>query len=79
LCVASASSDPATANRGVSTDIHVSYINGARIGEELLIEGKLDKLGKRLAFVRVDIRARKVGSQDSGNVVATGSHTKFVG
>jgi acyl-coenzyme A thioesterase 13 len=79
LCVASASSNPLSANRGVSVDIHVSYTGGARLGEELLIVGSLDKLGKRMAFVRVEIRARKLGSEDEGGVVATGSHTKFVG
>jgi acyl-coenzyme A thioesterase 13 len=79
LCVASASADPASAKRGVSVDIHVSYIGGAKAGHELLIEGKADKVGRTLAFISVELRVREQGASDQGKLVAKGSHTKFVG
>lgn len=79
LCVASASADPAAAKRGVSVDIHVSYIGGARAGQHLLIEGRADKVGRTLAFISVELRVRDAGASDAGKLVAKGSHTKFVG
>lgn len=60
---------------GVSTDIHVSYLAGAREGEVLEITGRSMKMGGTLAFVSAEIS--KV--QDGENVViATGLHTKYV-
>ncbi|KAL1922239.1 uncharacterized protein VTP21DRAFT_9778 [Calcarisporiella thermophila] len=56
---------------GVSTDLNVSYIAGAKEGEELNILGKVDKMGKTLAFTSVEIR---VGER----LVAVGRHTKYV-
>ncbi|EPQ25711.1 uncharacterized protein PFL1_06705 [Pseudozyma flocculosa PF-1] len=64
--------------RGVSVDIHVTYVGAAKEGETLLIKGTAQKVGSRLAFINVEVKARKPGSTDE-RVVVTGSHTKFVG
>lgn len=57
---------------GVSTDIHTSFVGGAKEGEVLEIEGRVSRVGGTMAYTSVEIR--KVG----GEVVATGLHTKFV-
>ncbi|KAN0061926.1 hypothetical protein ACQY0O_005921 [Thecaphora frezii] len=64
--------------RGVSVNIHVSYVGAAKEGEILVITGTSQKVGARLAFIDVEIKAKKQGS-DQERVVVTGSHTKFVG
>jgi len=62
---------------GVSVDIHVTYQSGARAGEEVEIEGLVEKAGGSLAFTRVVVY--KVDAEGKrGAVVVTGSHTKFV-
>ncbi|KAI9762558.1 MAG: hypothetical protein M4579_000361 [Chaenotheca gracillima] len=58
---------------GLSTDIHISYVGGAAEGEMLEIEGRTSKVGANLAFTTATI-----SKADSGQVVATGSHTKYV-
>ena len=61
---------------GVSTDIHVSYLSGAKDGDTIEIEGRASKVGGTLAFTSVTIW--KLVDGKPGPVVATGSHTKFV-
>nr|OQO32109.1 hypothetical protein B0A51_00952 [Rachicladosporium sp. CCFEE 5018] len=61
---------------GVSVDIHVTYQSGAKVGEEIEIEGIAEKVGGSLAFTRVSIF--KVEGGERGRLVATGTHTKFV-
>lgn len=61
---------------GVSVDIHVTYQSGAKLGEELELEGVAEKVGGSLAFTRIGIF--KVEEGRRGAVVATGTHTKFV-
>lgn len=61
---------------GVSTDIHTTFVSTAQEGDLLEIEGRVVKLGGTLAFTTMEIR--KVGEDGAGNVVATGSHTKYV-
>ncbi|KAF9436178.1 hypothetical protein BGZ76_004646 [Entomortierella beljakovae] len=56
---------------GVSTDLNVSFISGAKIGEKLSIFSKCDKIGGSLAYTSVEI---SVGER----LVALGRHTKFV-
>ncbi|KAF9200566.1 hypothetical protein BGZ49_009186 [Haplosporangium sp. Z 27] len=56
---------------GVSTDLNVSFVSGAKIGDKLSILSKCDKLGGTLAYTSVEI---SVGDK----VVALGRHTKFV-
>ena len=61
---------------GVSVDIHVTYQSGAKLGEELEIEGIADRVGGSLAFTKISIYKVEAGAR--GKVVATGTHTKFV-
>jgi len=63
-------------NTGVSVDINVSYVNTAREGDEIEIEGLVEKVGGSLAFTTVKIF--KVEEGKRGKLVATGRHTKFV-
>lgn len=64
---------------GVSTDMHISFIGGAKTGDTLDIEGKIEKCGGTLAFTTVTIRKREDGMpRGYGALVATGSHTKYV-
>ncbi|XP_075234358.1 acyl-coenzyme A thioesterase 13-like [Lycorma delicatula] len=59
---------------GVSVDMHISYLKSASLGDQILIEAKTNKVGRTLAFLDVVIKKK-----ESGDLVATGSHTKFVG
>lgn len=62
---------------GVSVDIHVTYQSGAKVGEEIEIEGIAEKVGFSLAFTKVNIY--KVDEEGKrGAVVASGTHTKYV-
>jgi acyl-coenzyme A thioesterase 13 len=61
---------------GVSIDIHVTYQSGAKVGEEIEIEGIAEKVGGTLAFTKINIY--KVQNEARGAVVATGTHTKYV-
>ncbi|KAK7533350.1 HotDog domain-containing protein [Phyllosticta citribraziliensis] len=64
---------------GVSVDMHLSFVSGAREGDVLEVEGVADKVGGSLAFTRVVLR-KVVQGKGRGEwpVVARGSHTKFV-
>jgi acyl-coenzyme A thioesterase 13 len=61
---------------GVSVDIHVTYQSGAKLGEEVEIEGIADRVGGSLAFTKISIY--KVEDGRRGRIVASGTHTKFV-
>eukprot|EP00946_MAST-07B_sp_MAST-7B-sp1_P003381 g3381.t1 len=63
------SKDPLRA--GVSTELNCSYISAAKINTDVIIEGRLHKIGRRVAFTSVDIFA-----EDGKTLVATGRHTK---
>lgn len=56
---------------GVSTDIHITYLSAAKVGDVLEIEARANKVGGTMAFTTVEI---KVG----GGMVAMGGHTKFI-
>ncbi|KAF9027285.1 hypothetical protein CPB97_006402 [Podila verticillata] len=56
---------------GVSTDLNVSFVSGAKLGETLSINSRCDKVGGTLAYTTVEI---SVGDK----VVALGRHTKYV-
>ncbi|KAK4986020.1 hypothetical protein LTR66_007999 [Elasticomyces elasticus] len=60
---------------GVSVEIHVTYQNSANDGDEIEIEGLVEKLGSSLAFTRVTVR--KVIEDKAGPIIVTGTHTKF--
>ena len=62
---------------GFSTDIHTTFVSTARLGDWLEIEGRASKVGGALAFTSVEVR--RVGEGDeAGDVVSTGTHTKYV-
>jgi len=59
---------------GVSTDIATSFIRPAgRVGDVIYAKGIVTAMGKQLAYTRVDF------SNASGELVAYGHHTKYVG
>lgn len=60
---------------GVSTDLSVSYLSTAKVGEVLDIEGRTGKLGKTLAFTTITISKESEGERV---IVVHGSHTKYV-
>lgn len=69
-------------NRGVSVDIHATYVGAAKEGDLLIIRGKSNKVGRNLAFIDVQILGRKPGAKETGEddrVVCSGTHTKYVG
>ncbi|KAJ5480921.1 esterase [Penicillium diatomitis] len=64
---------------GVSTDLNVTYLNsGGRVGDKIMAkltfmkEVTCDKFGKTLAYTNIKFTNAK------GEVVARGSHTKYV-
>ena len=61
---------------GVSVDIHVTYQSGAKVGEEIEIEGIAERVGGSLAFTKVNIY--KVEDGKRGKLVVSATHTKFV-
>lgn len=60
---------------GLSTDIHVTYVSTAKIGDVLSIEGKTSKLGRNLGFTTVTIYK---GEGEEQSMVAHGTHTKYI-
>lgn len=60
---------------GVSTDIHVSYVSTAKLGDVLMIEGTVSRVGRNLGFTTVTIYK---GEGDGKSVVAHGTHTKYI-
>lgn len=62
---------------GVSTDIHISYVASAKVGDTVEVECWLNKLGRNLAYTSIEIR-KAVKEGDDKKVLVTGSHTKYV-
>jgi acyl-coenzyme A thioesterase 13 len=60
---------------GVSTDIHVSYVSSAKLGDILTIEGNVSRVGKNMGFTTVTILK---GEGEDKSVVAHGTHTKYI-
>ncbi|KAK6625272.1 hypothetical protein RUM43_005566 [Polyplax serrata] len=59
---------------GVSINLSVSYLKGALEGETIVIDTKTVKSGKTLAFLEAVLKKK-----ESGDIVATGTHIKFIG
>ncbi|KAL4221884.1 Acyl-coenzyme A thioesterase 13 [Mactra antiquata] len=59
---------------GVSVDLSVSFFKGAKVGEDIIIDARTLKRGKRLAFLSVDVI-----NKTDGTLLAQGKHTKFIG
>ena len=55
---------------GVSVDMAISFLSAARVGDRVRIEGRCLRSGSKLAFTEVKV------FQESGKLVATGTHTK---
>lgn len=58
---------------GVSVDMSISYLRPARIGDEIVINTEVTKLGHSLAFTSAEL------VHQDGKIIAKGSHTKYVG
>ncbi|KAL9053406.1 MAG: hypothetical protein Q9162_004776 [Coniocarpon cinnabarinum] len=66
-------------NTGVSTDMHISFLSGAKAGETLEVEGKVERCGGTLAYTTVVVRKLDgEKGEATGDIVSMGSHTKFV-
>ena len=50
------------------------YLKAAKVGEEVLVEASTLKTGKNLAYLHVDIK-----NKATDELIARGSHTKFIG
>lgn len=59
---------------GVSVDLHVTFLKGAKENDELVIHANTIKCGRTLAYLDCEIRNKKCNS-----ILVRGSHTKFVG
>ncbi|ROT42048.1 Thioesterase/thiol ester dehydrase-isomerase [Sodiomyces alkalinus F11] len=74
------------AQTGVSVDIHVSYLSGARLGQVVEVEGRVDRVGGSLAFTTVEIwkvdgleeEEKGVEGGERDGCVVLGRHTKYV-
>ena len=49
-------------------------MRSAKTGDEIIIDSKIEKSGKKLAFLTAEIRHK-----NSNKIIATGTHTKFIG
>uniref|UniRef100_A0A7M4E8D8 Acyl-coenzyme A thioesterase 13 n=1 Tax=Crocodylus porosus TaxID=8502 RepID=A0A7M4E8D8_CROPO len=58
---------------GVSVDMNITYISGAKLGEELQITAQILKQGKHMAFTSVDLT-----NKATKKLIAQGRHTKFM-
>ena len=65
---------------GVSVDMHLSFIKPAKLNETILVEGRVIKVGSKMAFLKADVYLKdgQEISLDKSLLVATGSHTKFI-
>uniref|UniRef100_W5MAR2 Acyl-coenzyme A thioesterase 13 n=2 Tax=Lepisosteus oculatus TaxID=7918 RepID=W5MAR2_LEPOC len=62
------------AEPGVSVDMNITYMNTAKLGEDVLITAQVLKQGRTLAFATVDIT-----NKETGKLIAQGRHTKHLG
>lgn len=62
---------------GLSTDIHVTYVSGAKADDVLTIEGKTTKVGRSMGFTTVTIY-KADGDEAMGTIVAHGTHSKYI-
>ncbi len=54
--------------------MHVSFLSGkAAVGDVVVIEGTIDRLGRTLAFTSV-----RITKESTGEIVVLASHTKHV-
>ncbi|XP_017022938.1 acyl-coenzyme A thioesterase 13 [Drosophila kikkawai] len=58
---------------GVSVDISVNFLKGAKLGDDIIIEANLAKAGKNLAVIDCTLKNKKDDS-----VIAKGTQLKYV-
>lgn len=58
----------------IRTLIICSYLKGAKEGDEVTIDARTVRAGKRLAFLECELKHKKDGS-----IIAKASHTLFIG
>ncbi|KAH8262011.1 hypothetical protein KR038_001710 [Drosophila bunnanda] len=58
---------------GVSVDLSVNFLNGAKLGDVIVVEASLSKVGKYLAFTDCTVKHKKDDS-----VIAKATHLKYV-
>uniref|UniRef100_G3NLE3 Acyl-coenzyme A thioesterase 13 n=1 Tax=Gasterosteus aculeatus TaxID=69293 RepID=G3NLE3_GASAC len=58
---------------GVSVDMNITYVNAAKMGEDVLITAQVLKQGRTLAFATVDLT-----NKATGKLIAQGRHTKHL-
>nr|XP_023675885.1 acyl-coenzyme A thioesterase 13 [Paramormyrops kingsleyae] len=59
---------------GVSVDMNITYMNAAKVGDDVLITAQILKQGRTLGFTTVDLT-----SKATGKLIAQGRHTKYLG
>ena len=59
---------------GVSVDMNLTYMKAAKVGDEVLIDAKVIRRGRSLAFLEVELR-----NKATNDLLVKGSHTKFLG
>ena len=59
---------------GVSVNMDLTYMKGAKVGDDVLIDAKLLRKGRNLAFLEVELK-----NKNTNDVLVKGSHTKFIG
>lgn len=55
------------------TNLHFSYLKGAREGDRVVIDATAVKAGKTLAYLECELR-----NKDTGQILAKGSQTKYI-
>jgi len=58
---------------GVSVDLSVNFLNGAKLGDDVVIQANLSKVGKYLAFIDCTLKHKK-----DDLVIAKGTHLKYI-
>lgn len=58
---------------GVSVDLKVSYLKGAKEGDSVLVDATTVKAGRKLAYLECELKHKS-----SGALIAKGCQTKFV-
>jgi len=58
---------------GISTDLSVSYLRPANVGEEITINAEVIKMGQTFAFSSAELLNK------DGKLLAKGSNTKYLG
>ena len=63
----------ANSHPGVTVDLRVSYLTGAKEGDEIIVDANTLKVGKNLAFIECILK-----NKSNGAIIAKGGQTKYV-